>query len=244
MELTDIKLHSVKYYIGSMKLTAGDKEFDVPRTMVSNIQIKNDYKNFIYPFFYIAMNIPGWMYVAVAKNSENCYISLDLQAALFRTDLEEDKNPTMLPEYKGRYRAFCNIDTPVTDENIQMQIEKEDKTNSLITLANSYATLARVIDEYETNTMTKQVSYTKANIINAYAILETNRWEDCANFLQEAENRFNQVVNDVSIGVNQQAEINKVYVLLKEMQESVKLQDISLFYINYKNGMQTLDSIG
>ena len=99
-----------------------------------------------------------------------------------------------------------------------MQIEKEDKTNSLITLANSYATLARVIDEYETNTMTKQVSYTKANI--------------------------NQVVNDVSIGVNQQAEINKVYVLLKEMQESVKLQDISLFYINYKNGMQTLDSIG
>ena len=71
-----------------------------------------------------------------------------------------------------------------------------------------------------------------------------NRWEDCANFLQEAENRFNQVVNDVSIGVNQQAEINKVYVLIKEMQESVKLQDISLFYINYKNGMQTLDSIG
>lgn len=129
MKLTDIKLHSVKYYIASLKLTAGDKEFDVPRTMVSNIQIKNDYKNFVYPFFYIAMNIPGWMYVAVAKNSENCYITLDLQAALFRTDLEEDKNPTMLPEYKGRYRAFCDIDTPVTDENIQMQIEKADDSH-------------------------------------------------------------------------------------------------------------------
>lgn len=125
-----------------------------------------------------------------------------------------------------------------------MQIEKEDKTNSLITLANTYATLARIIDEYETSSITKQVSYTKANVINAYAILETNRWGDCANFLQEAENRFNQVVNDVSIGVNQQSEINKAYVLLKEMQESVQLQDISLFYINYKNGMQTLDSIG
>lgn len=126
MELTDIKLHTVKYYIASLTLTAGDKEFEVPRTMISNIQIKNDYKNFVYPFFYIAMNIPGWMYIAVAKNSEKCYITLDLKAALFRTDIEEDKNPTMLPEYKGRYRAFCEVDTPVTDEKIQVQIEKAD----------------------------------------------------------------------------------------------------------------------
>lgn len=125
-----------------------------------------------------------------------------------------------------------------------MQIEKEDKTNALITLANTYATLARVIDEYETSSIKKQVSYTKANIINAYAILETNRWEDCTAFLQEAESRFNQVMNDVTIGANKQAEISKAYVLLKEMQESVQLRDVSLFYINYKNVMQTLESVG
>ncbi len=123
------------------------------------------------------------------------------------------------------------------------QIEKEDKVNSLITLANTYATLSRVVDEYEADSLIKQVAYTKANIINAYAILETNRWEDCTTFLQEAENRFNQVINDVSVSVNKQGEINKVYVLLKEMQESVQRKDASLFYINYKNAMQTLDSI-
>jgi len=125
-----------------------------------------------------------------------------------------------------------------------MQIEKEDKTNALITLANTYMTLTRVINEYETSSMKKQVGYTKANIINAYAILETNRWEDCATFLKEAEGYLNQVMNDVTVGENQQVKISKAYVLLKEMQESVQLRDTSLFYINYKNAMQTLESIG
>lgn len=124
-----------------------------------------------------------------------------------------------------------------------MQIEKEDKANSLITLANTYATLAKIIEEYEEDSVTKQIAYTKANAINAYAILETNRLEDCATFLQEAENHFNQIMKDVTVGANKQSEISKAYVLLKEMQESVQLQDISLFYINYRNMMQTLESI-
>jgi len=124
-----------------------------------------------------------------------------------------------------------------------IQIKKEDKQNSLIVLANCYLTLARIVEGFEENYVQKQVLYTKANIISAYSIVEAERWDDCSNYLKEAENRFSSVVNDVSINENKQSEVSKVYVLVKEMQESLEMKDVDLFYINYKNTMQTIENI-
>jgi len=124
-----------------------------------------------------------------------------------------------------------------------IQIKKEDKQNSLIVLANCYLTLVRIVEGFEENYVQKQVLYTKANIISAYSIVEAERWDDCSNYLKEAENRFSSVVNDVSINENKQSEVSKVYVLVKEMQESLEMKDVDLFYINYKNTMQTIENI-
>lgn len=127
MELTDIRLKTVKYYINSLNLQVGSTSFDVPRSMVHTIQIENDYDNTIYPFFYIAMNLPGWVYIEVAKDPNNVFISLDLKAAFFTNDIME-KNPTMVTEYKGKYTALTAVETPIIDEYQQIAIEKADDT--------------------------------------------------------------------------------------------------------------------
>lgn len=124
-----------------------------------------------------------------------------------------------------------------------LQIKNEDKTNSLVALTNCYSTLAKLVGGYETDNIRKQIMYTKAHILNAYAIVEMDRWDDCATYLKDAENSFQQVMNDVSVSQNKQADISKVYVLIKEMQESITLKDPELFYINYKNAMQSIENI-
>lgn len=127
MELTDIKLKNVKYYLNTCTVQAGSKSFDVPRAMVQSIQIDNNYDNAIYPFFYIAINLPSWMYVEVSKNPKNLFITLDLKETFFQDNIEE-KNLPMVQAYRGRYVAISAIDTPVTDLDTQTKISKDNNT--------------------------------------------------------------------------------------------------------------------
>lgn len=127
MELNDIRLRSVLYQLDKLTLQAGGTTFEVPRAMVTSISIDNNYETSMFPFFYVGMNLPGWVYIEVAKNPKNLFITLDLKANLF-VDTIEDKPVGTYKEYKGKYMAMAAIDTPVADESIQMKIAKQNDT--------------------------------------------------------------------------------------------------------------------
>ena len=46
---------------------------------------------------------------------------------------------------------------------------------------------------------------------------------------------FNKVMNDMSFQEEKQYTVNKSYILLKELQSSVELQEKEIYYIKYKN---------
>ena len=127
MNLDDIKLSSVKYQMKTFTVDAGGTIFDVPPSQIASIKIEKNYDMMNYPFVYIGVNLPGWFYIEVVKNSKNLHITMDLHSMTYRTDFNEKMaNPKTDSEIKGKFLALIAIDTPIMDEQSQMQVEKND----------------------------------------------------------------------------------------------------------------------
>lgn len=125
MELTDIKLKYVKYYMSQLTINAGGTSFDVPRAMLGGLVFNKDYDNSIYPFVYLSCSLPGWFYQKVALNSNSITITMDLKAALFQNEINE-RSPSPFSVYKGTYKAVCAIDSPTTDIDRQIKVEADE----------------------------------------------------------------------------------------------------------------------
>ena len=126
MNLDDIKLSSVKYQMKSFTVDAAGTTFDVPPSQIACIKIEKNYDMMNYPFFYVGVNLPGWLYMEVVKNSKNLHVTMDLHAMLYRTDFNEKMaNPTTESQVKGKFIALIAVDTPVMDETMKLQVEKD-----------------------------------------------------------------------------------------------------------------------
>ena len=55
MDLLEMKLKKVLYYMQSFVLNAGGETFDVPRTMISLIDIDEYFDSMIYPMWYVSV---------------------------------------------------------------------------------------------------------------------------------------------------------------------------------------------
>ena len=66
---------------------------------------------------------------------------------------------------------------------------------------------------------------------------------EITNDLNQATTIYSELLTNTSEKTDNQYEINKGYILINEMQNAVKLQDVSVFLIKYKNLLEELNSI-
>lgn len=123
-----------------------------------------------------------------------------------------------------------------------LNVKKKDKTLSCMYLAKLYSYLPKFIDKNGTEELKREVLETKTYIINAYAYAETSNWDKMGEEIQKAENKFAGLVNDVKY-VNDQRKynINKSYVLIGELKNSLASKDTGIFYLKYKNTLEELN---
>lgn len=120
-------------------------------------------------------------------------------------------------------------------------IKAEDKPQSLATLANLYACIPKYIEGYSNDTKKINLQKTKSNLINAYSLVENEDWNEINTQINNAELSFLNVLNSVS--TEEDYDINKSYILLKELQSSIPEKDKDIFYIKYKNLLEKLNNI-
>lgn len=125
------------------------------------------------------------------------------------------------------------------DETV-ISIKAEDKKKSLEQLANLYEYLPKYIDGLSIEESRKNILQTKYNILRAYSIVEDENWKEVQNQLEQADTAYTKVINDVNYIQNKQEEVLRVYVLIKELRNSVSLKDKDIFYIKYKNLMNAI----
>lgn len=124
-----------------------------------------------------------------------------------------------------------NLDTLI------INIQNEDKKATLNSLSILYSFIPVYKEQYLDDTDKINIAYTKTYIINSYALLEEEKWEDIQIQISKAQEYFGIIINSVNENRNQSS-ISKTYILLNEMNNVIKLKDKKLFYLKYINLME------
>lgn len=128
-------------------------------------------------------------------------------------------------------------------DEVTKYVKSKDKVNSLSLIASLYNYIPKFINSYsKEDTRKMYMENTKASIINAYALIEQEKWEEILSKITEAEQNYNKILNDIG-GNKNQYNINKIYILLKEFQSSIDLKDKDVLYLRYKNLIQEIINI-
>lgn len=132
-----------------------------------------------------------------------------------------------------------NADLDITTQ----YIKNEDKANALTNLAKLYSYIPKYISAISNDMKAVNLYKTKSSILTAYAAMEQGNLELVRTELSNAEQTFLPIINDIDLKTNNQSNINKSYILIKELQASSGNNDKEIFYIKYKNLIQELANI-
>lgn len=160
-----------------------------------------------------------------------------------KTDVEKMYNTwstVMLDLYKLNVNNNDILEFTTILDNITVEIQNKNKIKVAQLLSKLYSYIPKYMSSY-TNDKESQVIYdTKSNILNAYALLEEDRWEDMKNDFAQAEEKFMPLLNELEHS-NKNVNTDKIYVALKEIQKTADTKDKTVFYIKYKNLLEEMN---
>ena len=123
-----------------------------------------------------------------------------------------------------------------------MSIKDENKLDSLTNLAKLYSLIPKFENALSAENSVQNIKQVKSNLINAYAIVESGDWPTIETNISECEKIFKNIINDLEYTKNKEYKINKTYVLIKELQNSLSYEDSKLFYIKYKDILESINT--
>lgn len=125
-------------------------------------------------------------------------------------------------------------------DQVTLSAKQEDKTATLNNLASLYAFFPSYIKQISDNSEKINIDYTKACVLNSYALLEQNKWDEMKLQVTNGINYFTNILNSVNDEKQNQNKLSKTYVLLNELNNSIDLKDKDLYMIKYRNVMEEL----
>lgn len=126
---------------------------------------------------------------------------------------------------------------------LTLAIQKNSKEETLKSLSTIYEYIPKFIEKTTNDNLIKTITKTKSDLFKAYSQLDRKNWQEISEMIKKAVDNFSQLLTDTKIDSNKQYTINKVYVMLNELQNAVKVQDINVFLIKYKNILEEMNDI-
>ena len=156
-------------------------------------------------------------------------------------DLYEPWNTIILDLYKLNVNNEQILNFTTQLDNATKAITEENKSNALISLSNMYAYIPVFLEYFSNDIALKNIKYTKSYIFNAYSIVENDDWDEVKTQVLKAEQTLTAVINNIEFANQNEYNINKTYIVFKELQNSLEREDVELFYIKYKNFMEEIN---
>jgi len=124
-----------------------------------------------------------------------------------------------------------------------MSVNSESKEETLNNLASLYAVLPKYLQQIGAEESKQNISKINSNMLKAYSIVNQPNWIEVSNNLQQVEQDFLKLMEDVNYVSKNEHKVKQVYVEFKELQNSLPNQNQTLFYVKYKNLMQSLNTL-
>lgn len=126
-------------------------------------------------------------------------------------------------------------------DNFTKSVNDENKTETLKTLSLLYDYMPEFFENCTDNKSKIIVIKTKNNIFKAYSILENNDWDKIKENVEKALKEFEHLTTNEN-NINKY-DIDKTYIMIKELKNAVNMQSKEIFLIKYKNILEELENI-
>ena len=126
---------------------------------------------------------------------------------------------------------------------LTLAIQKNSKEETLKSLSTIYEYISKFIEKTTNDNLIKTITKTKSDLFKSYSQLDRKNWQEISEMIKKAVDNFSQLLTETKIDSNKQYTINKVYVMLNELQNAVKVQDINVFLIKYKNILEEMNDL-
>ena len=152
--------------------------------------------------------------------------------------------PTTLDLYQTSTNQQDIVNFNKEYDNLTKAVKEENKEDSLKELSILYDYLPKYVDNCTDSEKEKTVIKTKNNIFKAYSVLDKEEWSTISDNINSATQEFTKLVTNINNKENvNQYNINKVNVMINELQNAITLKDKEVFLIKYKNLLEELQNI-
>lgn len=128
-----------------------------------------------------------------------------------------------------------------TLDQVTLSVKQENKYASVTNLVSLYSYLPTYVNQFSNNENEKNLFLTKNCVLNTYALIEQQNWDEMKKKTASAIEYFSNIMNNIENNERQNKnKITKIYVLLNELYSSIDLKDKELYYIKYRNVMEEL----
>ncbi len=135
------------------------------------------------------------------------------------------------------------LDFSSTLDDCILSIKDENKSDTLRNVSKLYSFIPNFERGISASNSAQNIKQVKSYIINAYAQVDKGEWANIESNISDAEKTFNNLTNDMDYMKDKEYKVNKTYVLMKELQNSLSYKDKKLFYLKYKNLMESISTL-
>lgn len=126
-------------------------------------------------------------------------------------------------------------------DDLTISVKEENKENTLSNLSKLYDYIPKYLKSVTNDEIFIGKIDTKNNLFKAYSILDSKNWQEIGNNVTNTINSFSN--NLLNKETDKQYIINKIYIMLNELQSAVNKQDDSIFLIKYKNILEEINNL-
>lgn len=128
-------------------------------------------------------------------------------------------------------------------DKLTISVKEENKENTLQELSNIYNYIPTFVDNVSDSDIYKVVIKTKNNLFKAYSKLDSKNWNEISNDVKNTIDTYSSLLSNTNVEREKQESVNKIYIMLNELQNAVNVQDTSVFLIKYKNILEEMNNL-
>lgn len=128
-------------------------------------------------------------------------------------------------------------------DNLAVVAKEENKEATLSELAKLYEYMPKFMNIATEDEVTKTLIQTKLYILQAYSKLGTKPWEEITQNTRQGIEEYSKLLTSTNVDSKKQYSVNKVYVMINELQNAAQIQDEAVFLIKYKNTLEEMKDI-
>ncbi len=158
---------------------------------------------------------------------ENIYISIPtITLDLYKTDVEDES----ILKFNTEFDALTK------------QIESQKKQETLEQLVKVYENVVKFTEKIGSE-QDEIIAKTKLNIYRAYSKLDEGNWEGISKDIKTSIEEFTKMLTGAEVKEEKQYSINKIYIMLSELEKAIEQKHTQIFLIKYKNTLEELSNI-